>query len=141
MQSLRQRIVADLTERGSVDETYSSQTFYMGDPEFLNAHVGLYFGSVVARPHVTKEGTVALHWRAEVPWKWPSYASLHDKYGDYHAQCFPIPNARSWLQGPQYCLRMDDGSGGYLAEIGLAKPFLVYSEWEEKIKPPARPVR
>jgi len=131
LQSLKQRIMADLAERGRADESYSSPTFYMGDPEFPDAHVGLYFGRVIARPHVTKEGTLALQWRAEAPWTWPSYASLHDKYGNYHAQCFPIPNARSWLQGSRYSLRMDDGLGGYLAEIGLAKPFLVYSEWEE----------
>jgi hypothetical protein len=141
MQSLKQRIMVNYAERGSIDEMYSSQTFYMGDPEFLDAHVGLYFGRVVARPHVTKEGTVTLLWRAEVPWNWPSYKSVHDQYGDYHAQCFPIPNSRSWLQGPQYCLRMDDGLGGYLAEIGLAEPFLVYSEWEEEIKAPARSVQ
>ena len=141
MQLLKQRIMADLAEHGSTDETYSSSTFYMGDPGFPDASVGLYFGRVVAHPHVTKAGTVALQWRAEVPWTWPSYASLHDKYGDYHAQCFPIPNARSWLQGSRYCLRMDDGLGGYLAESGLAKPFLVYAEWEEEIKVPAKSAR
>jgi hypothetical protein len=141
MQSLKQRITADLAEHGSTDETYPSQTFYMGDPGFPDAHVGLYFGRVIARPRITKAGTVALQWRAEVPWTWPSYASLHDKFGDYHAQCFPIPNARSWLQGSGYCLRMDDGLGGYLADIGLAKPFLIYSEWEEEFNVPARSVR
>jgi hypothetical protein len=26
---------------------------------------------------------------------------------------------------------MDDGLGGYLATIGIAKPFLAYAEWEE----------
>jgi hypothetical protein len=141
LQSLKKQIMADFEERGNADETYSSQTFYMGDPEFPDSHVGLYFGHVAACPHVTKKGTVALQWRAEVPWRWPSYASLHDKYGNYHAQCFPIPNARSWLQGSEYCLRMDDGLGGYLAEIGLAKPFLAYAEWEEEIKLPARSAR
>ena len=141
IQGLKQRIMADLAERGKADETYSSQTFYMGDPEFPDARVGLYLGRVVVHPHVAKEGTVALQWRAEVPWKWPSYAALHDKFGDYHAQCFPIPNARSWLQGSEYCLRIDDGLGGYLAESGLAKPFLVYSEWDEEVETPAKSAR
>jgi hypothetical protein len=110
----------------------------MGDPGFPDAHVGLCFGHVVACPRIKEDGTVVIRWRAEVPWTWPSYKSLHPQYGNYHAQCFPIPNARSWLQGSQCCLRMDDGLGGYMAEIGLAKPFLVFSEWEEEIKTPAK---
>jgi hypothetical protein len=117
MRSLRQRLVADRTERGAVSDTYSSETFYMGDPGFPDAHVGLYYGHVVAYTHIKEDGTVVIRWRAEVPWTWPSYNSLHAQYGNYHAQCFPLPNARSWLQGHEYCLRVDDGLGGGLVEL------------------------
>ena len=36
------------------------------------------------------------------------------------------------LLGKKYCLRMDDGLGGYLVDLGIAKPFLVCSEWTEE---------
>jgi hypothetical protein len=133
MQALREQILRDLKQTGQITELYSSETFYMGDPEFLDSACGLYFGHITVRPETTAKGTVRLEWRAEVPWEWPSYESLYKKYGDYHAQSFPLPNVRGWLQGPEYCLRIDDGLGGHLAEIGLAKPFLVYSEWSEEI--------
>ena len=67
-----------------------------------------------------------------MPWQWPSYESLYEKYGDYHAQCFPLPNARSVRQGSRYYLWMDDGLGEHLAQIGLAKPFLAWSAWDEE---------
>ena len=72
-----------------------------------------------------------IHWRAECPWQWPTYDVIFKKYGAYHAQCFPIPNAWSVLFDAEHALRMDDGLGGSLTELGLGKPFLVYSEWTE----------
>jgi len=135
MVDLKQRIVSDLRARGRLDGEYATATFYMGDPEFFESYVGLYFGRLTAIPSLQEDGALLLQWRAEMPWQWPSYESLYKKYGDYHAQCFPLPNARSILQGPQYCLRMDDGLGEHLAHIGLAKPFLIYSEWSEEIPP------
>jgi hypothetical protein len=75
---------------------------------------------------------LAIQWRAEVPWRWPTYEYLRRTYGDYHAWCFPLPNARSLMFGSKYCLRIDDGLGEHLVKLGLAKPFLVYSEWEEE---------
>jgi hypothetical protein len=71
-----------------------------------------------------------------MPWQWPSYESLYAEYGDYHAQCFSLPNALSVLLGPRFCLRMDDGLGEYLAQIGLAKSFMVRSEWHDCIDDP-----
>ena len=47
---------------------------------------------------------------------------------------FPLPNARSILQGRKYCLRVDDGLGEYLSQIGLARPFEAYSEWKERVE-------
>jgi hypothetical protein len=133
MGTLRQRIARDL-QRGRMEKVYASESFYMGDPNFPDSLAGLYFGRLIARIRRAADHAVLLEWRAKVPWKWPSYEFLFRKYGNYHAQCFPVPNARSWLQGSEHCLRIDDGLGGHLAKIGLAKPFLVYSEWEEEMK-------
>jgi hypothetical protein len=130
---LKRQIAEDLPAKDGPAEEYSTGTFYMGDPDFLESMTGLYYGHLSVRPQAAGDGTLTLRWRAEVPWQWPSYESLFEKHGDYHAQCFPLPNARSWLQGAKYCLRIDDGLGEHLSRIGLAKPFLVYSEWEEPL--------
>lgn len=127
------RVTDALHAQKGVEAEYTSPTFYMGDPEFFESFVGLYFGRLIAHPRVQNDGTVLLQWRAEMPWQWPSYESLYKQYGNPHAQCFPLPNMRSLLLGPRYCLRMDDGLGEHLAQIGLAKPFLVFSEWEEQM--------
>lgn len=103
----------------------------MGDPDFFDSFVGLYVGQLSVTKVVSSDGKPKLRWKVEMPWKWPTYAELFAKYGDHHAQNFPIPNARVFIQGPKYCLRMDDGLGGHLETLGLAKSFLVYSDWEE----------
>lgn len=131
MDHLSRQVRRDIRERGEAAEVYRSETFYMCDPAFFDSLVGLYFGHIEVKPRASKSGRIVLRWRAEVPWEWPSYESLYEKYGDHHAQCFPLPNAMSVLFGPRYCLRIDDGLGGHLMRIGLAKSFLVFSEWEE----------
>jgi hypothetical protein len=133
MDRLRRRVVEDLQARGTLAEEYSSGTFHMGQPELFDSSAGLYYGSLSVRPRVVGD-RLLLRWRAELPWQWPSYQSLYDKYGDYHALCFPLPNARSLLQGPRYSLWIDDGLGEYLAQVGLAKPFLAWSEWDEEAR-------
>jgi hypothetical protein len=138
MDLLRQRIVEDWQSRDILAEAYSSETFHMGEPELFDSSVGLYFGRISVRPRPVGSDRLRLRWRAELPWQWPSYQSLYDKYGDYHAQCFPLPNARSLLGGPEYYLWVDDGLGGYLAQIGLAAPFLAWAEWDEEVLIPAR---
>jgi hypothetical protein len=134
MDLLRQRVAEGLQVHDTLPEEYASDTFHMGEPEFFDSSAGLYFGRISVRPHIVDDDRLILRWRAELPWQWPSYQSLHDKYGDYHAQCFPLPNARSLLQGPKYSLWVDDGLGEYLAQIGLAEPFLAWSEWDEETK-------
>jgi len=136
MDLLRQRVVEDWQRNGTLAEAYASETFHMGEPELLDSSVGLYFGRISVRPSPVGDGRLLLRWRAELPWQWPSYQSLYDKYGDYHAQCFPLPNARSLLQGSKYYLWVDDGLGEYLAQLDLAKPFLAWSEWDEEIPLP-----
>jgi hypothetical protein len=75
---------------------------------------------------------IALEWHADMPWKWPSYPELKAQYGDDHALSFPLPNARSLWQGRQHSLKLDDGLGEYLVQIGLAKAFMVRSWWIER---------
>ncbi len=133
MADIRERIASDVHLRGAPDGKYSTPVFYMGDPAFFESYVGLYYGTLTAAPALQKDGTVLVQWRADMPWQWPSYESLLKKHGNYHAQCFSLPNVRGILQGPEYCLRMDDGLGEYLAQLGLAKPFLVYSQWREQM--------
>ena len=135
---LRRKIVAD-NQATATQETYTSANFYMGDPDFFESFVGLYFGKVSVRATKIADGSLLLHWRAELPWKWPTYDSLAKEQGEPHTQSFPLPNARSLLQGSQYCLRMDDGLGQHLEHLGLAKPFLVYSEWQEVISKESAP--
>ncbi|MFZ5829628.1 MAG: hypothetical protein ACOY3P_06055 [Planctomycetota bacterium] len=134
--ALRREIASDLRQRRTMNDEYTSPTFYMGDPEFLESHVALYFGHISVRPHRMSNGNVLLQWRADMPWEWPSYDSLRAKHGDPHAQCFPLPNLKSMLLGPKYSLRVDDGLGEHLTKIGLAKPFRVFSQWESHIDVP-----
>ena len=108
---------------------FSSPVFYMPDKSNWDSVFGLYTGQIHLTEQVTQAGKCVFHWRAEVPWAWPSYASLNAKYGTPHAQSFPLPSVRSLLFGPQYSLFVDDGLGHYLEEIGLAKSFLAFAEW------------
>lgn len=138
MNQLRQKILTD-QQAAKVQDSYTSPEFYMGDPDFFESFVGLYYGKISVRPSVSPDGTLTLQWRADLPWKWPSYHTPAGEH-DPHAK-FPLPNARSLLQGSRYCLRMDDGLGQQLEELGLAKPFQVYSVWQERLlvtQPPTR---
>ena len=129
----------EAAQPGGLQETYVSRTFHMADPEFFESLVGLHYGRLIAKPRHQQDGTLSIRWRAEVPWHWPPYEYLQRRYGNYHAWCFPVPNARSLLFGKKHCLWIDDGLGNHLAELGLAKPFLVYSEWNESQTSP-RPI-
>ncbi len=133
MTELTKKVLEDLDGGRGAQGRYLSESFYMGDPRYFDSFVGLYDGHIQVTPRMVEADLIVLSWRAEVPWTWPSYAELFQKYGDHHAQSFPLPNARSLLQGPDFCLWMDDGLGGHLSTIALAKPFLAYSEWEETL--------
>jgi hypothetical protein len=132
MKALQEAVAADF-HAARMKDHYSSSEFYMGDPEFFESFVGLYLGTISVRPTKTESGELSLHWRAELPWKWPTYDSLAKAHGDPRSQRFPLPNARSILAGSEYCLWMDDGLGQQLEVLGLAKPFLVCAEWDERI--------
>ena len=77
------------------------------------------------------DGACVLHFRAEVPWVWPSYSSIAQKYGNAHAERFPLPNLGSILFGRDHALFVDNGLGHHLEELGLAKRFLAFAEWSE----------
>ncbi len=134
MDLLRQSVAQDLFTTGTPAEEYTSGRFHMGEPELFDSSAGLYIGQIRVRPRLLDDHKLLLQWRVEMPWQWPSYEHLYDTYGDYHAQCFPLPNARSILQGPEYYLWIDDGLGEHLAQIGLAEPFLAWSEWDEGVE-------
>ncbi|GEM_PF-968023 len=130
---MKKWIQREAEEPSRLRQAYVSRTFHMADPRFFESFIGLYYGRLIAKPTIAVDGVLKIQWRAETPWHWPSYDNLLKTYGDYHAWCFPVPNARSLLFGPKYCLHLDDGLGGHLVNLGLAKPFLVYSEWEEDL--------
>jgi hypothetical protein len=55
--------------------------------------------------------------------------------GSPHVKGARILSTRSVLNGRKLGLLIDDGLGEYLVRLGLAKPFLLYSEWEEALRP------
>lgn len=101
-------------------------------PDFSNVDsvFGLYYGHLIAQP--TRVGdTIQIQWRAKVPWNWPSYTSLNEKYGDPHAESFQIPNASCLFLGIDGPIFIDNGLGEYPTHLGLAKSFTAYAEWTE----------
>ena len=108
-----------------------SPTFYMPDASKIDSVFGLYHGRVLLDRAPNADGRCTTHVRAEVPWFWPSYESLRRKYGREQAESFPLPNVLSLLFGNKRALYVDNGLGQYLVELGLAKPFLAYAEWDE----------
>jgi hypothetical protein len=115
---------------------HRSPRFYMPDPSKLDSVTGLYWGTVEGSLRVRADGTKVAHFRAEVPWEWPSYESLKKRYGTPHAETFLLPNLRS-LADPSRALRVENGLGEYLVRLGLAKPFLSWAEWDEPLAPAA----
>lgn len=110
-----------------------SPTFYMPDASHADSVFGLYYGTVAVESRRDAQGGCRLRWRAEVPWIWPSYAQLQRKYGTPHGESFPLPNLPSLFLGSRHALRIDNGLGEHLTRIGLARPFLAYAEWEERV--------
>jgi hypothetical protein len=115
-------------------ERFKSPTFYMPDRSQWDSVFGLYHGTLELTKHLEPDGGCRLHFRAEVPWIWPSYASLTKKYGSPHAESFPLPNVRSLVLGHDHGLYVDNGLGHYLEEVGIARSFLAFAEWSEAAK-------
>jgi hypothetical protein len=112
-------------------QRFSSGTFYMPDSSNIDSVFGLYFGRLQVTEQVAPNGQCTLHFRAEVPWAWPSYSSIQQKYGNPHAESFPLPSLNSLLFGQKHALFVDNGLGHQLEELGLAKSFLAFAEWSE----------
>jgi len=130
MDRLRQR----LQKKGrEFDGILKSPTFYMPDSSNWDSVFGLYYGSVAVR-RVAQNDRTFLEWRAEVPWVWPSYESLKQKYGSYDAGSFPLPNPISLVSGEQHALTVDNGLGEYLTHLDLAKTFVAFATWREPLQ-------
>ena len=128
MEQIRKRIRNSEFKR----KKFESEIFYMPDASSIDSLFGLYWGKVIAYPEYTNSG-ITIRWRAEVPWEWPSYQSLKNKYGSYDAESFPLPNMKSIFVGVKHSLYVDNGLGEYLTRIGVAKSFLAYAEWTEEM--------
>ena len=131
MQGLKDFLNWQLTHGQALQPEYASGVFYMGDPAEFDLVTSLYFGELFLKPTVDAQGQLKLSWRVEMPWVWPTYPELYAKYGTYHAQNFALPNLRSLFGGRRHMLQVDDGLGGHLPALGLAKPFRVYAQWDE----------
>ena len=111
-------------------QVFKSEVFYMPHPSSPDSIFGLYYGTLQARTQ--REGSDCdIHWKAEVPWIWPSYADIKKKTGTPHGESFPLPSIRSVLRGVDHSLYVDNGLGRYIEDHGLAKRFVAYSEWIE----------
>ncbi|MBE3143470.1 MAG: hypothetical protein IMZ61_06030 [Planctomycetes bacterium] len=135
MADLKRQVMNDLEKTGKVKTEYSTPTFYMPDPSCLDSMFGLYYGRLLVRPKAAQDGFIQLQWHAEVPWEWPSYESQIKQSGNPHTKVTIIPNALTLIKGQAGWLRIDDGLGEYLTRLGLAKPFLLYAEWTEELRP------
>jgi len=116
----------------SKQKKYQSKTFYMPHKSSIDSVFGLYWGKIIASPEYSDSGII-INWRAEVPWKWPSYQVIKKKYGSYKVGIFPLPNLKSIIMGKKYCLHINNGLGAYLTKLGLAKSFTAYAEWKEEL--------
>ena len=131
-----QRQAEELRKRAGVracidGRRLSSEPFYMPDASNVDSVFGLYFGSLHVTQQAASTGECLLRFRAEVPWVWPSYASLRKKYGDPHAESFPLPNLKAMLFGRHHSIFVDNGLGHHLEQLGLAKSFLAFAEWSD----------
>lgn len=115
----------------SCDRRSSSPVFYMPDRSNIDSVFGLYHGRLTLTARTDAKGQCQHDFRAEVPWVWPSYASLKKKHGDPHAESFPLPSARSLISGRRHALFVDNGLGHHLEREGLAKSFLAFAEWSQ----------
>ena len=123
----------EIVSAASLKPTYRSETFYMPDFSNIDSVFGLYYGHLIAKPERIN-GNLQIHWRAEVPWEWPSYAALTAKYDDPHAESFPITNASCLIKGIDGAIFIDNGLGEHITHLGIAKSFTVFAEWSAVVE-------
>lgn len=128
--SVRQKLNRSLCN--GVDKVSSSE-FDMGGKTPLDSAFALYFGTLSAEKVGGK-----VRYKVKMPWKWPTYRRIKQRYGSYEKEIFPIPNLLSVLTntfqlGSAQPLYLPNALGGELERVGLAKSFNVTSEWSESI--------
>ena len=133
MNILKNRMLSDISQN-TIKDRYETKRFYMPDSSVADSIYSLYYGKVILSPKIKSTGIVEMHWRAEVPWYWPEYDYLKEKYDDYKAHSFSVPNFKSIFIDKENRLNMDDGLGQHMVVLGIAKPFLAYSEWKGILK-------
>jgi hypothetical protein len=130
MEIIKKEFWSDL-QNNTVKSRYETKEFYMPDKSVPDSIYALYYGKLFMTPRINESGGEEMTWRAEVPWFWPKYDDLKERFGDYKAHSFTIPNLKSIFGKTENSLRVDDGLGEHLVTLGVAKPFLAYSEWKE----------
>ncbi len=131
MKKLKRRIRRTHEAGRKLRDRYTSGRFYMPDKGSWDSWFGLYHGTLEARPVVEEGDLLAIRFRAQVPWEWPSYRELKRKHGNPHAESFPLPILLGPLFNNPSVLYVDNGLGEQLVHLGLAAEFVAYSEWEE----------
>ena len=121
-----------IDEKCEASTAYESPNFYMPHPSSPDSVFALYYGRIEAQTSL-KEDVCTIQWQAEVPWVWPSYTEITQKYGSPHGEDFPLPSLRSLLLGPKESLTVGNGLGRYLEDIGLAKRFNARGSWKEEL--------
>lgn len=128
IKTIKKKILEDCT----IGKVVKSDRFDMGHGYPIDAHFALYFGAIEGK-FLSGKGLEKIQWTADMPWKWPTYKEIKNKYGTYYKEIFPLPNAMSLLGlGPK--LWLPNALGGELAKQGLAVPFDTKTVWTEAIK-------
>ena len=135
MSKIRKALESDCKDGNSL----TSKRFEMGHGKPWDAHLTLYFGTIMG---TLKEGKI--NWEVNMPYKWPTFESLLATYGTYNKEEFPIPNMLSiisnYLPSPAKNLGLGrplylpNGLGGELEKQGLAKSFHTKTKWREETK-------
>lgn len=132
MGRLRAELLERMRDGADPSGTHETETFYMPDASFPESAVALYLGRLIAHVERAPGDRFKILWRAELPWKWPSFAEIAANHGgDGQAVRFAIPTPATFLFGPARSLHITDGLGAHLEKLGLAKPFLASARWEE----------
>lgn len=134
MSKIRKALVSDCKYGNSL----RSKRFEMGHGKPWDAHLTLYFGTIMG---TLQKGKIT--WEVNMPYKWPTFENLLVIYGTYDREEFPIPNMLSLISnylpssaknfGLGHPLYLPNALGGELEKQGLAKSFHTKTKWQEEI--------
>ena len=115
------------------DFQMSRQAFFYSAKDILRADsiLGLYRGDLKVTAVPMKNGACKLQWRADMPWKWPTFDELYAKHGCYTCrERFPLPNLKSLItKNKKQVFRVSNGLGG---ELERAKGIYVEEDQARK---------